>query len=197
MQGRGEALDDEAFEEGLREVEAAVEEGGAAGEGWGFWFGDGGGGEGGAEVVEFAVGPEEGGERDAVGLGGDAGQGDRGVEVREGAVDDADAAELVAGGEVGGREGGKGEAEAEGDREVDELCGGGWGVSSGDDGGGKRGGGSQTPGRRIQLLVRVVIVPPGCTVKGIGDVVHKLAHLCVGSVTVAWALGRHWILFWS
>lgn len=135
MQGRGEALDDEAFQEGLREVEAAVEEGGAAGEGRGDWFGGGGGGrERGAEVVELAVGAEEGGEGDAVGLGGDAGQGDRGVEVREGAVDDADAAELVAGGEVGGREGGEGEAEAEGNRKVDELCGGG-GVGSGDDGG--------------------------------------------------------------
>lgn len=133
LQGGGEALDDEAFEEGLREVEAAVEEGGAAGEGWGFG-GGGGRGEGGAKVVELAVGAEEGGEGDAVGLGGDAGQGDRGVEVREGAVDDADAAELVAGGEMGGREGGEGEAEAEGNRKVDELCGGG-GVSSGDDGG--------------------------------------------------------------
>lgn len=30
--------------------------------------------------------------------------------------------------------------------------------------------------RRIQLLVRVVLVPARCVVESIGDVVHKFAH---------------------
>jgi hypothetical protein len=44
------------------------------------------------------------------------------VEVRNGAINDADTAKLVTGREVRGREGGQGQTEPPGKREVYELC---------------------------------------------------------------------------
>ena len=53
--------------------------------------------------------------------------------------------------------------------------------------------------RGIQLLVCVVLVPPGCAVEGIRDVVHKLAHLLcspragrIGAQCHLWRIIESW-----